>query len=126
MSIQSQIDRITGEVDTQNGLIQQCISGLKGKASGGGISIVKVASDFVCERSAKTIDITSHAGWESVTADDIFYVTKAVKSTATGSFTSGASCPITMSYSNGVISLNRGTLDGSLVLTFTMDVYVAM
>ena len=49
-----------------------------------------------------------------------------IKSTATGSFANGATCAITMTYANGVISLNRGTLDGSLVLTFTMDVYVAM
>ncbi len=116
----------TATVENQDSLIQQCISELKSKIAGSGVKITKVASDFVCERTVKTINITSFEGWESVTADNIFYVTKSVKSTASGTFSSGAACDVTMTYSNGVISLNRAGLSGSLVLTFVMDVYIAV
>lgn len=91
-----------------------------------GYRFVKVASDFNCVRAVSTIDIKSYDWYKSVTVNDIYCVTKAIKSTASGTFTKGDSCSPIISYSNGVISLNRGAIDGSLVVTFVMDVYVAL
>ena len=87
---------------------------------------VKVASDFNCVRAVTTIDIKSYDWYKSVTVNDIYCVTKKIKSTASGTFSSGASCSPIISYSNGVISLNREAISGSLVITFVMDVYVAL
>ena len=87
---------------------------------------VKIASDFECARAVKTIDITSYDWWESVKLENIYCVTKCVKSTTSGTFSSGASCSILISYSDGVISLNRDAISGSLVISFIMDVYIAL
>lgn len=87
---------------------------------------IKVASDYQCVRAVTTIDITNIEGWEQITADDIYLVIKSVKSTASGTFSSGASCYPIMEYSNGKISLNRNALSGSLVVTFVLDIYILM
>lgn len=87
---------------------------------------VKVASDFECARAVKTISITSYDWWESVTVNDIYCVTKSVKSTTAGTFAKNDSVGPIISYSNGVISLNRGALSGSLVVSLFMDVYIAL
>lgn len=100
------------------------ITGTMSKAEG--YRFVKVASDFNCVRAVTKIDITSYDWYKSVTVNDIYCVTKTIKSTASGTFTKGDSCSPIISYSNGVISLNRGAFDGSLVVTFVMDVYVAL
>lgn len=91
-----------------------------------GYRFVKVASNFNCVRAVTTIDIKSYDWYKSVTVNNIYCVTKSIKSTASGTFSSGSSCAPIISYSNGVISLNREAVSGSLVLTFVMDVYVAL
>ena len=100
------------------------ITGTMAKAEG--YRFVKVASDFNCVRAVTTIDIKSYDWYKSVTVNDIYCVTKKIKSTASGTFSSGASCSPIISYSNGVISLNREAISGSLVITFVMDVYIAL
>lgn len=91
-----------------------------------GYRFVKVASDFNCVRAVTTIDIKSYDWYKSVTVNDIYCVTKGVKATTAGTFPRNATCSPIVSYSNGVISLNRGAIDGSLVITFIMDVYIAL
>lgn len=100
------------------------ITGTMSKADG--YIFVKVASNFECVRAVKTIDIKSYEWYKSVTVNDIYCVTKSVKATTAGTFPKGASCSPIISYSNGIISLNRGAIDGSLVITFVMDVYIAL
>lgn len=100
------------------------ITGTMSKAEG--YRFVKIASDFNCVRAVTTIDIKSYDWYKSVTVNDIYCVTKGVKSTAAGTFPKGATCSPIISYSNGVISLNRGAIDGSLVVTFIMDIYIAL
>ena len=100
------------------------ITGTMPKAEG--YRFVKVASDFNCVRAVKTIDIKSYDWYKSVTVNDIYCVTKGVKATTAGTFPRGETCSPIVSYSNGVISLNRGAIDGSLVITFIMDVYIAL
>lgn len=90
-----------------------------------GYAITKIASDYECVRAVTTIDIKSYDWWKSVTANDIYYVTKGVKATTAGTFPRNAVCSPIISYSNGVISLNRSAIDGSLVVTFIMDIWVA-
>lgn len=91
-----------------------------------GYTFVKVASDFECVRAVTTIDITSYDWWKSVKAENIYCVTKSVKSTASGTFSKNATCDPVIAYSNGIISLNRTAISGSLVISFIMDVYVAL
>lgn len=87
---------------------------------------IKIATDFECIRTATTIDLTSYDWWQSITLDDIFCVTKKIVATASGSLSKNAECSPEISYSNGILSLNRTGLSGSLVLSFIMDIYVCV
>ena len=101
------------------------VSSPKSEAKEGYI-FAKIASDFECVRAVKTIDITSYEWWKSVTLENIYCVTKSVKATTAGTFPKNATCSPIVKYSNGVISLNRGAIDGSLVVSFIMDIYIAL
>lgn len=134
MSVQTQIDRITNEVTTQEELLDLALSILQSKAAGeggggynmDGYTFVKVASDFECIRSTSTIDITSFEWWKYVTLENIHCVTKNILCTTTGTFSSGATCTPIVSYSNGIITLNRTSFSGNLAVSLIMDVYVAI
>lgn len=93
---------------------------------GSGYIFEKIASDYECVRAVTTISLKSYDWWQSVTVENIYCVTKQIVATAAGSFSKNATCEIEISYSNGVISLNRTGLSGSLVLSFIMDIYVIL
>lgn len=95
-------------------------------AIGDAYKFVKIADNFECVRAVKTIDIKSYEWWESVALENIYCVIRNVKSTAAGTFPKNATCGPIVSYSNGTISLNRGAIDGSLVVSFFLDVYIAL
>ncbi len=56
MSVQSEINRITGEVETQATLLDQAIAALQGKAAGGGGSGGSVLSDFLMNKLTEIDD----------------------------------------------------------------------
>ena len=70
-----------------------------------------------------TLSITGLDGWETVTANDIYFVPTAFTVTATGNITAGTYY-VRMTYSNGVIEAWRDSVPGQVGIAFAMDVYI--
>lgn len=127
MSVQTQIDRINGEVTSQANVMSQIKTALAGKAAGtGGFIFEKVASDFQCVRTESTLDIRSYDWWDSVALENIYCVITNILCTTTGTFSANATCSPVIKYADGIITLNRTQFSGNLAVTLVMDVYIAM
>ena len=127
MSVQSEINRINGEVSDQTDIIEEIREVLAQKVAGGGVEFTWVGEGTVSYTAIK-VDIKHYPKWQEISVNDVYVVPRnfivfSTEGAASGTITCGTYA-FNKSYSNGVLSLSRASVSGKVGINFDCDIYV--